>query len=794
MPSPINRRCVYSRFAKTILIVALLISASFFCLHSVTAISEKPSIEWIRLFENLQAASIVTTSDGGFALAGKAWLPEVPSFIKVDQLGNVQWQKSVGNVVSLAQASDNGYVLFCENGDIVRTDLVGRSSSSFSVGLSGVREGILTKDGSYVLVGNSIGADFEPYVWLRKVNAEGTILWDMKFTGGFSVSTVVETDDRGCALAGNWKKDFWLARIDSNGNQQWSQTFAYGDLLDAHFVYGITKTKDGGFMLAGAGDWRSSGGMVPWLVKISSQGHNQWDLPYVQFPNESFSDVVQTSDEGYVVAQAGSATLVRTDPSGSELWSLPLGVAGGWAPNYPSSCLIGANDGGYAIVGATLRDAFLVKISPEPDLVAPSIIVSSPENITYPTSDIALTFSVSEPSSWLGYSIDGQQVIEISRNITLTGLAIGRHNLTVYARDLAGLVGVSKTIEFTITSRFPTELVLISIAIAVVAGASVLLYAKRRSVSEYKNQDLKHFLKRRVSIIGRNRIAWTLLIVGLCFILVFVQVFFPYVYYSSSFKNSTSPFEVGVSYVYEQDYSGQIYSEVSRIKELGFKVIRVNLVCDSTTPSAYLNTLSDVFFNAIRQLDVKVALIINNHDRVEEIDYYIGKWGNDLSYIQILNEPDVASSWDIGAMFTDDEAGSRFDEIYSIVEKHKLSALYYTNFSPAFVVRTNLPVQFSEKLDFVGYDVFMESFLTLSPPMIQLLQKITNKEVVITEFGMSTNDDVVQSDFIIGGLKLFKNMGLRGCWITYWNSVDNRYGIRGRIAEQKIGEWIAANA
>ena len=148
----------------------------------------------------------------------------------------------------------------------------------------------------------------------------------------------------------------------------------------------------------------------------------------------------------------------------------------------------------------------------------------------------------------------------------------------------------------------------------------------------------------------------------------------------------------------------------------------------------------------------------------------------------------------MGALFTDDEVNSKFEEICAIVEQYQLSALLYTNFGPGFLVRTNLPVQFSGKLDFVGFDVFMESFLTLSPGLIQLLQKITNKEIVIAEFGMSTSDDTAQSDYIIKGLNLFKSMGLRGCWIVYWNSVDNIYGIRGRLAEQKVGEWIAQNS
>jgi len=58
---------------------------------------------------------------------------------------------------------------------------------------------------------------------------------------------------------------------------------------------------------------------------------------------------------------------------------------------------------------------------------------------------------------------------------------------------------------------------------------------------------------------------------------------------------------------------------------------------------------------------------------------------------------------------------------------------------------------------------------------------------------MSTSDDEAQSDYVIRGLNLFKSMGLRGCWLVYWNSVNNNYGIRGRLSEQRIGEWIAQN-
>ena len=636
------------------------------------------------------------------------------------------------------------------------------SFQAFSLGVNGgARQGIITNDGTYIVVGNSIREGQETYVWLRKVDAQGNILWDMNFTGGFHVSAVVNTVDRGCALAGNWKNNFWLARLDSNGNQQWSQNYVYGNPLDAHLVYSMAKTKDGGFILAGTGMWQSSNGMIPWLIKINSQGYEQWNLPYGQYPSDSFSTIVQTADEGYLVAQPRTASIMRADSSGSELWQEQLGTSAIISPSgYPASCLIPTKDGGYVIAGSTSESAFIIKFSPEADLQAPVVTISSPQNKTYDTSDIPLTFKVNDQASLFSYTLDGQQAVAITGNTTLTGLTVGAHNLTVYARDSAGLVVTSQTIPFTVGARFPSEIVFVGVAIAVVASVSFLLYVKRRSLSDFRKSGLKSLMKKQtLAAITQNKMVWTLIIISLCFVLVFVQFFFPYVFYSSSSIRSNASFEVGVSYVYERDNVEQIFSEVSHIKDLGFKVIRVNLVCDSNIPSSYLNTLSDVFFSAIRQLGMKVALIINEHSSTSDINYYLDRWGKDLAYVQILNEPDVASSWEMGALFTDDEAGSKFEEIYSIVEQHQLPAQRYTNFSPAFIVRTNLPIQFSEKLDFVGFDVFMDSFLTLSPNMIQFLQKITNKDVVIAEFGMSTSNDATQSDYIIKGSESFQEHG-----------------------------------
>ena len=285
-----------------------------------------------------------------------------------------------------------------------------------------------------------------------------------------------------------------------------------------------------------------------------------------------------------------------------------------------------------------------------------------------------------------------------------------------------------------------------------------------------------------------------LIVITLCIMFLFVQVFFPYQYYASADKNSNSPFQVGIHYVYEQDELDQIYGQVTRIHDLGFKVIRITLECNPLEYNDTQNQKLDAFFSATDNYGLAVALVIKNLEVVDKVDYYLNRWGSHLKYIQVMNEPELSSTWSVGSIFTDDEIITNFERLYSTVEAHHLPVQLYTNFGIGYILRSNVPIELSKKLDFVGLDIFMDSFLVLSPHFIQNLQKITNRDVVITEFGVSTSNSQAQSDFIIKGLNLFKSMGLKSCWLVYWNSAFDNYGIRDRPAEQAVGDWIAKNA
>jgi hypothetical protein len=101
-----------------------------------------------------------------------------------------------------------------------------------------------------------------------------------------------------------------------------------------------------------------------------------------------------------------------------------------------------------------------------PVTATPVISILSPENTTYPTRNISLTFTVNEPTTWIGYSLDGKQNVTVTQNTTIKNLHDGRHYITIYANDTAGNIGVSDTVHFstdttppriTNVSQFPPE-------------------------------------------------------------------------------------------------------------------------------------------------------------------------------------------------------------------------------------------------------------------------------------------------------------------------------------------------
>jgi hypothetical protein len=114
------------------------------------------------------------------------------------------------------------------------------------------------------------------------------------------------------------------------------------------------------------------------------------------------------------------------------------------------------------------------------DTLPPKVTVLPVENIAYDSPDTALNFTVSEPASKIAYSLDGQDNVTVDGNTTLTGLAAGAHNVTVYVWDAAGNVGASETITFRV-EPFPVVPVAAAfVASVAVVSMALLVYLKKR--------------------------------------------------------------------------------------------------------------------------------------------------------------------------------------------------------------------------------------------------------------------------------------------------------------------------
>jgi len=83
------------------------------------------------------------------------------------------------------------------------------------------------------------------------------------------------------------------------------------------------------------------------------------------------------------------------------------------------------------------------------DTAPPIILILSPQNTTYPTSDVLLNFTVNETTDWMGYCLDGQANVTVTGNTTLTDLPDGTHLLKVYVNDTCGNMGLDE-ICFTV--------------------------------------------------------------------------------------------------------------------------------------------------------------------------------------------------------------------------------------------------------------------------------------------------------------------------------------------------------
>jgi len=312
--------------------------------------------QWSRTFGGSDwdgAYCVAQTSDGGYIVAGytrsydagadDAWL------IKTDSEGNEQWNRVFDGsgwdgAYSVEQTTDGGYIL------------------------TGWR-------GSYI-------GRHQNDIWLIKTDSEGNEQWNRVF-GGLLLDVgrcVRQTSDGGYIVIGKtWSYgagcyDVWLIKTDSEGNKQWNRTFG-GSEWDVGNC--VAQTSDGGYIIAGRTTSYGAGAGDAWLIKTDSEGDEQWNQTFGGSGYDVGYCVTQTSDGGYIIAgearsyadSRGDAWLIKTDSEGDEQWSQTFGGLGYYDVSYSVDQ---TSDGGYIVTGWTRsygagRDSvWLIKVGVNP--------------------------------------------------------------------------------------------------------------------------------------------------------------------------------------------------------------------------------------------------------------------------------------------------------------------------------------------------------------------------------------------------------------------------------------------
>ena len=371
---------------KKITLLLLLLSA-------FTINAQDPNILWQRTLGGSGSDrpwALIQTNDGGTLIGGESdsnisgeknensrgdldyWI------LKLDSTGNIIWQKSFGGnnedtLWTVLQTSDGGYMIGGysdsdisgeknENsqGDldywVLKLDSSGNIQWQNTIGGSGIdrlRSIIETDDGNYILGGESssvISGDRtfplmgSTDVWLVWLNSSGSIIYQNAFGSAFYqiLGNITKTDDGGSILSSTIMtntngEDFALIKINNVGVTEWQKIIG-GNGFDSFPQ--INQTQDGGYILAGASESDISGDKTEnsqgsydyWVLKLDENGNIVWQNTIGGLDPEQPYTIIQSTDGGYFVCGSSPSNISgdKTENSngGSDFWVLKLNDVG----------------------------------------------------------------------------------------------------------------------------------------------------------------------------------------------------------------------------------------------------------------------------------------------------------------------------------------------------------------------------------------------------------------------------------------------------------------------------------
>ena len=290
----------------------------------------------------------------------------------------IQWSKTYGGDMidwgdCIQQTSDGGYIISGTYGRnawslwfsyyyLVKIDASGNEEWNQVYGpydAEYVAKSIQqTPDGGYIIAGYK-GVTYMYDAVVQKTDSLGNLIWEKTFGDQYAYDTglcVALTSDGGYIITGITSSygaeagDALLVKLDSDGNEDWITTLGGAD---SDSGYSVQQTPDGGYIIAGDSSSYSSSGDA-YLVKTDANGNEEWHNVFGGDQWDGAYSVDQTTDGGYILSGyygyedwTNDVYLIKTDASGNEEWSTCFGDI-----DYDEGfCVKQVSDGGYFITG-----------------------------------------------------------------------------------------------------------------------------------------------------------------------------------------------------------------------------------------------------------------------------------------------------------------------------------------------------------------------------------------------------------------------------------------------------------
>ncbi len=238
---------------------------------------------------------------------------------------------------------------------------------------------IQTKDKGFITVGTTLYGAGGQDIYMVKTDSIGAFQWTKTFggTGDDEGYGITQTKDNGFVICGSTlsygkggNADVYVLKLDSAYNIMWSRTIGGAGYDGAN---AIIQTSDGGYAMCG---WTTSFGAGVfdnvYVVKLDSAGHLKWTRTIGGTSVDEGFGLVESLDKGLVIcgwtnsygAGGYDVYVVKLDSAGKTKWTRTIGGS----KDEVGIRVIRSKDGGYIIAGATASfgdvngDVYIIKL------------------------------------------------------------------------------------------------------------------------------------------------------------------------------------------------------------------------------------------------------------------------------------------------------------------------------------------------------------------------------------------------------------------------------------------------